>query len=331
LAWRSRQHEAIGEVERTLLLEKTGKASPEEVICLLDFLELAGAVEFPWAFQILQRLPIGTPAPRILRQILETLVPSQERETQTPLAIVQGVLETLVCAPEIDLDEHRHEWDALVEQCPREIYQFVRARIAYAESGDAPDQYDPIPAGFKSRLRIPSLARERDFQAICDELWKKALDPEGKQRHAWVRLFQAVALAEPSVWLPRMQKCVANASSAEALSRLAQLVGFEGSLMIFCFPELTREFLARAQTWGGEAFNNLRWNLYVGAGSQARSYSSGTWDEGFDYIEAEAAKAAKASAQDGILGPFYRWIVHREQQDRLMLKLRAEAEAASLD
>jgi hypothetical protein len=331
LAWRSRQNQGLGEVERTLLLEKAENASPEEVMQLLDFVEWAGAGNVSLTSQILERLPIRTLAARLLWQILEAIVPHQEGQIQAPLATVQRVLEGLVCAPEINLDEHWREWGALVGQYPREIYQFFRARIAYAESGKATDQYYPIPAGFESQLRIPSLAKEQDFPAICDDLWLKAFDPEGKQGHAWVRLFQAVALAEPSVWLPRMQRCIANASSAETLGRLAQLLAFEGSLMIFRFPELAREFLARARTWGGEALKNMCWKLYAGAGPQARSYSGGTWDEGFDYVEAEAARAAKANAQDEILGPFYRWIVKTEQQDRLMNKLHAEAAMASLD
>jgi hypothetical protein len=48
-------------------------------------------------------------------------------------------------------------------------------------------------------------------------------------------------------------------------------------------------------------------------------------------VEAEAAKAAEIYAADEVLGPFYRWIVGIEQQNRLLHKLQSEAQMAALD
>jgi hypothetical protein len=41
--------------------------------------------------------------------------------------------------------------------------------------------------------------------------------------------------------------------------------------------------------------------------------------------------AAEAHARDELLGPFYRWIVEIERKERVMHKLRSDAEMAFLD
>ena len=82
---------------------------------------------------------------------------------------------------------------------------------------------------------------------------------------------------------------------------------------------------------GQELYKNIRASLYTGCGPQTRSFVNGTLDKELDYVEAEAAKAAEAHAADELLGPFYRWIVEIEQKNRLMYKMRNEAEMAALD
>ena len=71
--------------------------------------------------------------------------------------------------------------------------------------------------------------------------------------------------------------------------------------------------------------------LHSGCGPQTRSYTNGIPDQVTDYVEAEAGKAAEAHAQDELLGPFYRWIVEVEQKERVLHKLRSDAEMGSLD
>lgn len=75
----------------------------------------------------------------------------------------------------------------------------------------------------------------------------------------------------------------------------------------------------------------MRVELYSGCGPQTLAYSNGILDKELDYVEAGAAKAAEAQASDELLGPFYRWIVEVEQKERLMHKMQADAEIASLD
>jgi hypothetical protein len=116
------------------------------------------------------------------------------------------------------------------------------------------------------------------------------------------------------------------------LHLLTDLLRFDGSLIVFGFPELTRAFLAKAQMLGGdELLKKLRSHLYRVTGPAAREYKDGIRDKEQDYVESEALKAAEVFASDALLGPFYRWIVEMEQQDRFWHKAQSEAEMANLE
>jgi hypothetical protein len=157
----------------------------------------------------------------------------------------------------------------------------------------------------------------------------KADDP---QHFYWMRLVQAAVLDDESFWLERMHHEIETAASEEMLFLLAGLLGFDGSLMIFRFPDLTRAFLNRAKRLGGqELYEKMRVSLYTGCGPQTRSFSNGILDKELDYVEAEAAKAAETHATDELLGPFYRWIFEIEQRNRLMNRMRSESEMAAFD
>ena len=201
-----------------------------------------------------------------------------------------------------------------------------------AASGNAAEDYSPIPIGYHRGIDFAALAKEPDYRAICDDLWSRVFDPSGPEAYAWVRLFQAVVFEDPSLWPPRMLDAVSGAESEDELLWLAELLKFEGSLIIFRFPEITRSFLRRAVSLGGnELCHKMRIELYSGCGPQLRSYSNGMLDNELDYIEAAAAKAAEAHPTDELLGPFYRWIVEVEQKERLLHKMQTEAAMASLD
>jgi hypothetical protein len=116
------------------------------------------------------------------------------------------------------------------------------------------------------------------------------------------------------------------------LSWLADLINFDGSLVIFREPDVARSLLQKADViGGGKAVAEIRSNLYASCGPQTRSYSEGELDKEDDYVEAEATKAALAHSSDNVLGPFYRWIIEAEQRDRAWNKARVEARIAAED
>ena len=146
-------------------------------------------------------------------------------------------------------------------------------RITYAASGEAEGAYSSIPSGYHQRLELPGLAKEPDYPAICDDLWGQVSDSSKPEAYAWIRLFQAVVFEDPSLWPPRMLTVITNAEGDAVLLWLAELLNFEGSLIIFRFPEITRGFLIRARALGGDHLcQKMRVKLYSSCGPQSRSY-----------------------------------------------------------
>jgi hypothetical protein len=331
LTFQARQNQPLREAEQTMLLEKAAKASVEDAFWLLQFVQWSGEANFPLALRILESLPLRQVAPRVLWQILDVLVPNPGRKIVIPQPITRRVLLDLVDVPKLDFDRHGLKWDVLIKAYPREIYELVCRRIALADSRSVPEDYHPVPTDFRSRFRIPGLASEQDFARICEDLWQKASCRLEHNAHWWVRLFQAVAFDGPPLWTSWMQRDIEVASSEDDLLWLARILRFEGSLVVFRFPALTRALLSRAQALGGKTGEKMRAELYAASGPQVRLYNQGALEGRLDYVQAEAAKAAQTHAGDEVLGSFYRWIAKVEQKDRLINKLHAEAAMASLD
>jgi len=331
LAWKARQNQPMCDALTNLLLDVAAVPTEQEAIDLLDLVEWCSDVNMALAIRVLEKLPIKLHAPRMVLKVLEALVPYQERKTPLPQQLVRSVVMQLVDVRDLQLHEAL-QWESLIKQYPRFIFDLLKARIDRAAAKDTPPDYLPVPFGFEGRLSLPGLKKEPDFPEICQGLWENILKLDNPERLFWMPLFQAVVLEYPALWLDRMRQEVEAAASEKTLSVLAALLKFEGSLVIFRYPDLTRAFLARARSLGGQPlYDSLRSNLYTGCGPQTRSYSNGILDKDLDYVEAEAVKAAEAHSKDEILGPFYRWIVEIEQRNRLIHKMHSEAAMASME
>jgi hypothetical protein len=335
--WRARDGAAVAESDGALLVEIAARADAEEAFHLLQFVEWSNHANLAWAIRILETLPIREllakpERDRLLPHLLTALLPYRRRPAPLPRSTIQFVLKQLISVPELDIDVQSREWSLLVKDYPREMFDLVRERIAYRASLPAATRYRPVPHGYPVAFDLSALAKETDYAAICDELWERVLKPVETQKLDWLKLFQAVVRMDAALWVPRMLTAIEAASSWEALRWLAQLLKFEGSLIIFRFPEITRAFLLRARALGGDELWQTIWaELYSACGPLVRSYSEGILNKQSDYVEAEAARAAEAHASDALLGPFYRWIVSNEQQQRLRIRMVAQAESAALD
>lgn len=318
--------------EQALVIDMTTKASVNEASALLQLVKWSDDSNVSWSFPVLEKLPLGTLADLTLEFIMEALIPYKERKTLPPKKTVKHVLTQLVSVPDFDIHHHHREWEVLVKNFSREVYDWVYSRITYAAAGKAERSYCPIPHGYKSTFGVPELAKESDFQAICADLWQRAFNPNEKHQYYWLELFRAIVLDHPSFWRNGLMEKIAAAVNQESLLWLAQFLRFQGSLIIFHFPEITRAFLKRAKELGGDSiYKDMRSELYIGCGPQGRLYTGGRLDPDDDYVEAAAAKAAEAHASDDLLGPFFRWIVETEQKERLKHKMQSEADMASLD
>ena len=244
--------------------------------------------------------------------------------------LVRSVVMQLAQVPDLDMFEHPRDWDALAKAHPRAAFDLLMVRIDRAASDHLHGGYLAVPLGIEGRVSLPDLTKEPDYPEICQRLWERALKSDDPQYPYWVRLFQGTVLENTSFWLERIQQEVEAALSKERLHTLTGLIQFEGSLIIFRFPDLTRTFLKNARRLGGQKlYEEMRLNLYSGCGPRVREFTNGVLDKHFDYVEAEAAKAAEAHANDEELGPFYRWIVEIEQKNRLMNKMRGETAMAT--
>jgi hypothetical protein len=332
LAIKSRQEQPLNEAEQRLLLEVAGRASDEESLSLLQLVEWCGDANTQLAADILKALPIRKIAPRMLSEILQALCPFRERKAPLAPAVVHAVVSQLDAVSDLGVFSGLRVWKQLSQQHPRAVYELLRERIARATAVKDGEHYSPIPLDFETEFSLSELSKEPDYSEICDELWSRVTGVYNPQSSFWQRLFKAVVMRHPPAWLARMTREIETSQSAEKLSLLVELLRFDGSLLIFRFPEIPRALLTKAKLLGGKKlFEIIREGLYRGCGPQTRAYGSGALDAELDYVESEAVKAAEAHANDELLGPFYRWIVEAEQKERLMHKMDYECEMSALD
>jgi hypothetical protein len=329
------QHGRLGASARALLEDMAADATDAATLHALLWLVVAlPPDETDWAFGLLRTLPLA----RLVEQgsadrLLDALHPIRAPGKTPPSELVREVLAALVTVPDFGRGHLAYELAQLKRRYPRAYYDFIVARLHRAEASPADFRYVPLPRELNERFVLDGLETEPDFARICADLLVRALN-ESKQgeRGAWTALFQGVAIAHPAHWLEKLLAEIGQCPDEAMLVALTHLIRFDGSLLIFTHPELTRAFLARAEELeGGEGRKKMESRLYALSGPRTRGYTNGMLDAGSDYLEAAALRAAEAHAEDAALGPFYRWIAAVERDDRELQKRLAESSMAALD
>lgn len=333
LCFRNRGNAALSSAERAMiesLAEGAGEAEIAKIVQLVQWLDATNA---PWGFQLLQKLPLETVAERLYPQFLDALFPYRAREAPPPLSTVEHVLDAMVSVSEIDVDHSDQPFTKLVEGYPKAVYDFVIKRLQHAEQAPEASRYRALPKAIHRRFRLASISKENDYAAICEFLWNQVVKhSEDRTSHDWIELFQGIVLENEPFWVPRLLTAIEAAKDLDELRDLLDPIKFDGSLIIFEQPAITTAFLRRAEDLDGTAgVKRIRAALYSASGPDGRSYSSGILDPEYDYLEAEAFKAADEHADDTLLGPFYRGIGEAERHDREFHRKLHEAEMASLD
>ncbi len=333
LCFRDRGQASLNEAEQALIERLAADAGEAEMAKILQLIQWLDAETAPWGFRLFERLPLKNFAERFYHDFLSALFPYKARQAAPPPQTVSHALDAMVLVPEIEVDRSAAEFRKLLEGYPREVYQFVLARLNHAEVAQDEVHYQPLPKTFRGRIHLASLRNEADSESICQFLWEKAVEHRGDfARRDWIELFQGVVLENQEFWIPRLINAIETATDIDDLRAYVSLVKFDGSLVLFREPALAAAFLKRADDLEGAAgVKQIRSSLYSASGPQGRSFSNGNLDPESDYLEAEAFKAADANAQDELLAEFYRWVGEAERHDREFHRKLYEAEMAELD
>ena len=331
--FRNPKEMALDERECALLEQMAAKAGPEEILAFVVLVQWVGPSCAEWGYELLRKLRLADLPDELHGEVLAALNPYHARKVDPPLATVRHVLDALIKVPEIKVDHHGGGYERIAKLYPRAIYDFVLQRAARYEKSGQKARYQAVPHDILARFQLEGLSADADFEKICTFLWEKMM-AKGLEhmRYVWRELFQGIVLDRVDFWLPKLTAEVNIATSLTKLRELMEVIHFDGSLIVFYYPEFTKAVLQRAEDLDGiEGYERMRTTLWVVSGPRSRSRTNGELDKDKDYVEAGAAKAATAHAADTVLGPFFRWIVEVEQHERDQNRKRYQADMASLD
>lgn len=331
--FRNRKEMTLESAERTLLERMAAKAGPEEVLSFVELVQWVGRDCAPWGFELLGKLPLAGLPVRAHVQLLAALNPYHAKDAIPPLPVVKHVLDALVEVPEIDVNHYGGGFERVRKLYPRATYDFTLQRVAYYEALGMNAKYQALPRDILARFELPGLEQEPDFARICAYLWDQMLAHSSDfMGYVWRELFQGIVLDHTDFWLPKLTAAIRSAATYDELRNLIEIFHFEGSLIVFRFPYLTKLILIQAAELDGTGgYERMRASLWIVSGPRGRSYCNGELDKDYDYVEAEAIKAAATHAADEILGPFYRWVEERERHQREESRKMYQTSMASMD
>jgi hypothetical protein len=206
--------------EAELLFELAARPDADIATSFLHFCERAEEPALELACRILETIPFACLPSHVAGEIWAVLVPYRQRSVPLPKDVVAHLLRQLVAIPKLELHQHWEQFHELTETMPRAVYSLLRDRVLHAASGQAPEDYTPLPEGYDFTIRLPGLAAEPDYAAICDELWQRVFNPREPLWYQWRELWQAVVLNDAADWVPRLMCAVEAAQSAEDLRAL---------------------------------------------------------------------------------------------------------------
>jgi hypothetical protein len=317
--------------EKLVVETLAGEADVDLAIRLLGMIRRASPSRRAWAWGLFLLLPLEEVARKDPERLIEALDSRPDDPSPPPDDLMRHVLSTLVHAPRLEIVYGSEVWDRFQRFYPMEVYDLVVARIQRESVDHESVGYEAIPSDGVTEFGLPELRQHPRYEAVCEELWQRVLDPNEPCQWLWKQLFHAVVTHGTGEWLVRLRSQIEKCGSEDELRLLVRLIRFSGSLIVFRKPELVLKVLERAENLGGKSlWSRLRLDLYDSAGLVVKTFPFGEMHAETDYVEAAAMKAAQAHAKDPVLGPFYRWIVEQEAAKRRAQRADCEAEATEL-
>jgi hypothetical protein len=324
----------LSAVEKQLINELAPNAESEEIYQIIQLIQRLGDEDVQWGYQLLQRLKLDKVASEQQHELLQDLYPYRPRSVKPSLSTVNHVLNALVPVEKIEIDHSLKEFNELAKDYPEAMYTFIVHRLHHAESlSENEFSYRPLFNPYCGSLDLSALKIIDQYQSICEFLWSKVvLTPSENTHSSWVELFQMVVMDNTGFWLPRLLTKIDTASQWNELRSLVDLISFDGSLIIFRFPQIPSAFLKKAEDLDGmNGVKRMQLALYIASGPKGRSFTNGNLDPGSDYLEAEALKAMERHADNPVLRPFYRWITQLERDERERTKSSYELTLKACD
>ncbi len=208
---------------------------------------------------------------------------------------------------------------------PRKTYELLVKRIECGEREriEGNKEFQPLP--YSRDLRLSGLENEPDFEDLARSLFERILTASDANRWPWKQLFR-IAVSRTSPVVERLLTArLSQINTPKDLEDVVSLLGYEGSLLVFLYPELTEAILKKARSFGSATRDSITWDLIHGSGPSGRGYTNGELDPQYRYLRTEAEKAALIHESNRILAPFYQKIVEMEVRDETSHRREQEA------
>jgi hypothetical protein len=324
----------LSALEKHLINELAPEAENEVIYQIIQLIQRLKDEDAPWGYQLLEKMKLDKVSSEQQHELLQDLYPYRPRSVKPSPSTVEHVLNSLISVKKIDVDHSLKEFNEISKDYPGILYNFIIKRLEYAENQDEDDfSYSPLLSANCGCIDFSTLKKTDLYPAICEFLWNKLHFNSIESTHfSWIEFFQMVAIDNYEFWLPRLITKIKQATQLDELKSLVDLISFDGSLIIFKFPEVAEAFLEKAENLeGNNGVKRMQWALYNASGPKGRSFTNGIMDTASDYLEAEALKAIDHYAENPILGPFYRWITQVERDERERSKSAYELSMKAYD
>lgn len=304
LAWRDAGE--FPDVVGAAMLKLAESGDAEARIGLTQFLDFA----LPKLPPLVNVLVKNCESEAELNALLSAVNPEYRQPGEIPAGFIGGTL--LKIEPEPHLEDNRIRflnWAAKSE--PRAVFDFFVRRIARGPG----ENFTAVP--FLTRIGLCGLASDPEFEALAARILEKIREGSGVIRDEWSRFFRfAVFWVNEDLAIRLLHEWLEEIDDARDLVDLAEILGYDGSTVVFRHPELVRQILLKGRELGVEAHDKVQWTLIAKAGPDGRSYTGGELDSEHHYLLNEAEKAVSRHAADPVLRKFFERIVSIEKADR---------------
>lgn len=282
-----------------------------------------------WFWDCVDQVPIERLSSRQLRHLIRGLVSGAQYDRgrlNTPL--LKRLFRRLRRRRDLGSNPFPAFLNAAAELQSRMVFKFLKKRVERFESMGprAEDSsFRPLFYTLERRIFLPHLSEEPDFPEIAADLLNHMRKPDGPAAVYWELLFQAVILPH-EVGCKLLQTWIQDTDEFPDLRRIVGLIHYQGSTMIFRYPDLIRALLEKIGKLPRKDRKLLEARLHRSA--DARSYSNGEMDAEHGYFLAEAEKAVAKHANDPVLRPFYEAVIAEEKRDRELFRQHYRNEPA---